>query len=96
MPNDASQKSLHDMVVLADDLALQAATIAAAYADGRREAIDRALFSVVDVRRLKVTGILDWFREGDDWLDEGGRDETAPSDSPDAPDDADPSGATSG
>lgn len=62
-PEITSEKTLSDVVALADDLALQAMVIARAYADGRKEEIDFALFSVIDARRMKVTGIIDWFRD---------------------------------
>ena len=75
-PDHPNTPPLPHEVALADDLALQANPIAAAYATGQDEEIDRVLNAVTGVRRMQKSGILDWFREG--WepaKSSGGRDE---------------------
>ena len=64
IPDHPNTQALPDEVTLAGDLALQADLVAAAYATGRDEQIDRALNAVTGVRRMQKSGILDWFREG--------------------------------
>ena len=74
-PDHPNTHPLPDEVTLADDLALQADLIAAAYATGRDEEIDKALNAVTGARRMQKTGILDWLREsGEPAEPSGGRD----------------------
>lgn len=52
--------------MLAHDLAGQLDLIQRAYTPGNAEKIDRALLTVIDVRRMVSTGMHEWSNESED------------------------------